>query len=939
MTMKRILLLTCALVAFLCANAQQKIQDNPEVKIGKLENGLTYYLAHNEKPKGCAHFYIVHNVGALQEEDNQNGLAHFLEHMAFNGTKNYPGKSILDFLAKDGVRFGYNVNAYTSVCETCYILSDIPLVRESFVDSVMTILHDWSCNISCEQDALDAERGVISEEWRRGDNTLSRISTAQVNLVYKGSKYTERDVIGKYEIINGFKRHEILDFYEKWYRPDLQAVIIVGDFDVNEMEKKVKKLYSTIPVGTDLTPKEEYPIPAMTEPLFENIIDPEVKYQALKVFHRHLYPAKEERYSMDFHRQYFMKQLLNAIIHSRFSKATEATDCPAEIAIAVTNPYMDNFYTTLFTLTPKEENQLEDLLRFYATEVQRLLKHGFTKEEFEMAKATVWKENRLDEEMDRSDIDNDHIVNLCVDNFVRNMPIIYSNDLLGIRAEVLNGVTYDETLAYLPEMFGGNEKIYSYTVATDKTHLLPSKERMKEILAEVEKEDLEPGYLEFKKMNLVTDMKAGSVKKSKALKNMKGELWTLSNGAKVYWLPIDPVKSSTHFAMDARFDTGYKTARQDQIAKTDIAGTYISRELGFGDCTNADIGKDPVCGKIRAFASCGTGRSNMTVLCGKRDVETGMAMFYNYMTRPYFNDENALTQYKDINLRSLSRDKTSMTKFSRERRTARYGDHPWIEYADSATYQSLDMAFIEETFDRNFGNPEDLTVYICTDLDKDTVLPLVEKYVASLEKRGSFKKVKQTPIVPKVKGEVVFDRTYPLTSAPKVDIEYQFLTNVKESLDNKVTYDVLDYIMSLRYLYRIREERGGTYTVSFSSDALGYKNMRQSVISFQTRPEMEEILLKDCQELIDDLCTNGPTADEMDEAAKYLIKANNEKKERNKNLINVRMMDMKECIANGLPLEYDYEKEIKEVTAKDIQTLAKKINNGTRFIAIYREKE
>ena len=936
--MKRLALFIGIFAAAVCANAQQEIQDNPEIKIGKLENGLTYYLAHNEKPKGCANFYIVHNVGALQEEDNQNGLAHFLEHMAFNGTKNYPEKGILEFLAKDGVRFGYNVNAYTSVCETCYILSDIPLVRESFVDSVMTVLHDWSCNISCEQAALDAERGVISEEWRRGDNTLSRISTAQVNLVYKGSKYTERDVIGKYEIINGFKRQEILDFYEKWYRPDLQAVIIVGDIDVNEMEKKVKKLYSTIPVGTDLAQKEEYPIPAMTEPLFENIIDSEVKYQALKVFHRLPYPERDKRYTMDFQKQYFVKQVLTNIIYNRFAKATENPASPAEIAIAVTNPYLDNFYTTLFTLTPKNEDQLEDLLRFYYTEVYRMLKNGFSQDEFEMAKATAWKENRLDEEMDRSDIDNEHIVDLCVENFVRSKPMIYGHDLLKIKAQALSSVTYEEALAYMPEMLGSKEIIYSYTVNSEKTDLLPSKERMKEILAEVEKQDLEPGYVEFKKMNMVTDITAGSVKKTKTLKNQPGELWTLSNGAKVYWFPVDPIKSSTHFTMDARFDTGYRTADQNDITRTDLAGTYISRELGFGDCTNADISKDPVCGKVRAFASCGTSSSNMTVLCGKNDVETGLAMFYNYLNRPYFNNENALTQYKEINLRSLSRDKTPMTKFNRERRLARYGEHPWIEYADSAAYQNLNMDFIKDVFYRNFGNPEDLTVYICTDLDKSTVLPLVEKYIASLEKKGSYKKIKDMPIVPTYKGEVVFERTYPLTSAPKVDIEYQFVTNVKETLENNVTYDVLDYIMSLRYLYRIREERGGTYTVSFSSDMLDHKNMRQSLIKFQTRPEMEEILLKDCQDLIDDLCINGPTANEMEEAAKYLIKANIEKKQRHKNLLNVRMMNMKACASNGLPLEFDYEKAIKSVTPESVQKLAKKINNGTRFISIYREK-
>ena len=207
--------------------AQTVIPDDPELIKGRLENGLTYYIRHNENPAGCADFYIVHNVGSLQEEDNQNGLAHFLEHMAFNGTRHYPDQEILNFLAKDGVRFGYNVNAYTNRTETVYNISSVPLVRESFVDSVLMVLHDWSCDISCEPEALDAERGVISEEWRRKDEPRLRMSAKQNELVYKGSKHAQRSVIGTLEVINGFKPHEILDFYHRWYRPDLQA--IVGD--------------------------------------------------------------------------------------------------------------------------------------------------------------------------------------------------------------------------------------------------------------------------------------------------------------------------------------------------------------------------------------------------------------------------------------------------------------------------------------------------------------------------------------------------------------------------------------------------------------------------------------------------------------------------------------------------------------------------------------
>lgn len=935
--MRRLLAIICAAASVICANAQKPLENNPEIKIGKLENGLTYYLMHNEKPKGCADFYIAHNVGALQEEDNQNGLAHFLEHMAFNGTKNYPEKELLEFLAKEGVRFGYNVNAYTSMGETVYNLSDIPLVRESFVDSVMMVLHDWSCNISCELEALDAERGVISEEWRRTDNLLSRISIAHSNLIYKGSKYTERDVIGKYEIINGFKREEILDFYQKWYRPDLQAMIIAGDFDIDDMEKRVKRIFSTIPEGERI-PKEDYPVPAMTEPVFENIVDPDVKYQTLKVFHRLPFPSEEVSKSSDYWKQDFEKQVITQIICGRFNNAEKDALCPTEIAVAVTTPSMHHFYVPQFTLSPKEEGQLEDLLRFYETEIASLLRHGFTKDEFDVAKASVWKSNRLDEEVGREDIENEHIVNVCVEHFLHGTPMVLEHDLLGVKRTALDKVAYEEVLKYLPEMIGCKEKIYTYTVGTDKTHLLPSVERMKEIIAEVAKEDIGPKFVEYKKMDLVRNVTPGKVTKKKDIKGMKGEIWTLSNGAKVYWMPIDPIKSSTHLTLEARFDTGYRTWNQDEIARTEAASTYISRQFGFGNCSNEDFSNDPICGRVRAFARTSENSSSINLHCGRYDLETAFTMFYNFLTRPYFNSQEALDKYIEMNLKNLGRDVTSKSKFGKEKREVRYGCHPWVVEPDSSSYMSLDFKFIEETFQRNFGNPGEMTVFICTDLDKEAVFPLVEKYIASLQKGETFKKVKDKPILPVCKGEVVFDRTYPIVSAPKVDIDYQFLATVKDNLKNNIAFNILDHIMSERCLARIREERGGTYTVNFKSDSYGHKGRHQSEITFQTRPEMAKILLKDSQDLMDDMCKRGPTEEEMDAAVKYLIKSRGEKKQKNANLITWQMMERKKFINSGIPFEFDFEKEVKGISAKDIQKLANKVNNGTRFISIYREQ-
>ena len=225
----------------------QTIPMDPDIRIGKLDNGLTYYIRHSENPKNRGEFYIVHNVGAMQEEDNQNGLDNFLENMALHGTKHFPKKTMLEYLASIGVRFGTNVNAFTSRNVTAYNISEVPLIRETIIDTVLLMLHDWSSYITCDSAEIEAERGVIREEWRTRDIPRMRLSEQLNPVMYNHSKYAERNVIGDINIIMNFKRQTLLDFYHKWYRPDLQAVIVIGDFDVNMMENKIKKIIYFVP--------------------------------------------------------------------------------------------------------------------------------------------------------------------------------------------------------------------------------------------------------------------------------------------------------------------------------------------------------------------------------------------------------------------------------------------------------------------------------------------------------------------------------------------------------------------------------------------------------------------------------------------------------------------------------------------------------------------
>lgn len=298
--MAKKLLIVCALLALISTSlfAQYDMKAplpmDPNVRIGKLANGLTYYIRHNAEPKERASFYIIQNVGAILENDDQDGLAHFLEHMAFNGTKHFPGrKGITNMLEKHGVEFGRNVNAYTAQDETVYNISEVPTTNPDLLDTCLLVLHDWSHYLLLVDDEIDGERGVISEEWRTRRTPSFRIRAQIMPVLLKDSKYAKRDVIGNLDIIKNFKYQTLRDYYHKWYRPDLQAIAVVGDFDVDQMEKKVKELFSKIPTPVNPAVREEFTVNPHDDIYFVCATDKEVTQSSVSVYIK--YPFYPER--------------------------------------------------------------------------------------------------------------------------------------------------------------------------------------------------------------------------------------------------------------------------------------------------------------------------------------------------------------------------------------------------------------------------------------------------------------------------------------------------------------------------------------------------------------------------------------------------------------------------------------------------------------------
>lgn len=929
-------LIVIALAAFTmpALKAQETIPDDPYTTVGKLENGLTYYLRHNTENEGCADFYIIHNVGALQEEDNQNGLAHFLEHMAFNGTERYPDKTILNFLEKDGVRFGYNVNAYTSRTETVYNISAVPQVRESFVDSVLFVLHDWSCAISCEQDALDAERGVISEEWRRKDEPRALVADLQTKLIYKGAKHAERNVLGTHEIINSFRREEILDFYHKWYRPDLQAIAVVGDIDVEDMEARVRKIFSDIPAQENPAQKETYKIPALDEPMFTQMLHPLIKFNALKVIHKQPFPPVEERNKESYFKDMALRQVATEILKERFSRETLKEDCPAKNMSVVTSKSSDDFYTSMFTISPKSDDKQEAVLELYAKELKRILTHGFSADELQAAKFQASKrvKSNLDEPVKNGDW-----IKSCLEHFLRGEVLISPAEKKDIQARMIAEATAEEVSSYLHKMFSESEKIYSYTTEKDKTHLIPSEERMKEILAKVEAEPVEASYPEFQKIDLSVNPAAGSIERT-AVNGRGGEIWMLNNGVQIRRVKADPVKSSNHMVIKATFNTGFKVFPQEKMECSRIAAAYIDRNLGFRQYSRKDLRDSPETGEISMTVEIGKEESSITVTCGKNDVEKAFQMLYLTLTEPYFDSPKALARFKNTQLKSYDKERSERSIYDEEVRNLRYGNHPWRKEIEKKHYENLDMDFVREIFKLNFSDFSNMKVYICDDLDTKTIRDCCTRYMASLDGSTQVVKSEQLASWPLYKGKGRHMRNHPKKEVPKSEVKLSYKHEVKLSSKEFVTYDILDYIMNARCMNKIREERGGTYSVTFRTEFFPEGKIAESSIEFQTRPEMTDVLVADAESLMAEMAAKGPDAEEFENACRYLAKRYHEQTARNRNNLSRKMDQFMMKDRFNIDKQTGYLDILEKTSRKDIKKMAKKIVKGDSMLSVYTEK-
>lgn len=938
--LKSLFISASALILGASGLAAQQLPVDSQIKTGKLDNGLTYYVRHNANPAGTADFYIVHNVGALQEEDSQNGLAHFLEHMAFNGIKHYPGKEMLDFLGRNGVRFGANVNAFTTRNETCYHIDGAPVGRESFVDSLLLILHDWSGDILCEQDELDNERGVIREEWRRGFDSRRTLFTSQTNLVYQGAKQTKRTVLGSLDVINNFKREDILDFYHKWYRPDLQAIIVVGDIDADKMEKKIIYRFSDIPKAVNPTPKEVYLAPKANGPIFENLIDSTLSFTALKVFYRMPYPERAERCTEGFYKDLYIRDILANVMAERMKEQIRAGKSDAKSAVMVNYAESKDYYVDLYTIVSKKDGRLIDLIDFYKENENAMIEYGVSQDELDAARTLVRRRYHLDKPLNEASLSNEEFVGVCHNNFVSGDALSNPAVVRGIQDRILKDITLEDVKPYIGKVFSESDKIYSWFANPKDKDKVPSLEETKARLKEAGQREVQPRFLSFNKIDLSINTPEGVIVKERNVKGLDSKQWILGNGAKVYWTQVNDPQVTPDLSLLVYFDSGYSSLPQDRFASSLFAGEFIKTNAGLRGATSEEIGKIPECGEITRSVRISERFAGVFTSAPAEKADQAFRMTALTITDPYLSKDKVLRQMKEKKLEALSEPKKDAARFNDACDSLIYGNHPWSVEIDSAAVKGVDMDLVEEVYQREFNPSCGMTVFIAGNLDEATVKEYVRKYIASIpsgDKDAAKAKIKER--VPAFQGTTEFSMTGKKEINPYTLVSRIYSSKVKPTGKDIATVDVVDYILSQRLLNQIREKRGGTYTIRFTSTvSVREKGRSESEVTFKTRPDLYRVLVDDLNDVISGFNADGPTDKELDEARMWLIKNNAESKAKRARSMSHRNSQVMNYIRNGIDPNLDWESAYRSVSAKDVRKVAGKLTGKNSLTLIYTEE-
>jgi zinc protease len=906
-------------------NAQEDLTKpvpfDPEIRTGKLQNGLTYFIRSNKEPQKRASFYFIQNVGALLENDNQNGLAHFLEHMAFNGTLHFPGKALISSLEKHGVAFGTNINAYTGQDETIYNLSDVPVDSPGLTDSCLLALYDWSHSISLTEKEIDAERPVITEEWRTRRDADFRMSKQYLPILLKDSKYAVRDVIGDITIINNFSYSTLNQFYYRWYRPDLQAVAVSGDFDANEMENKIRSLFSQLKTVENPDPRPVFEVPAHGETYYVLATDKEATQSSVELYiiRKGTDPGKK---NLGYLREQLMIRLMNSMMSTRINDLLQKGNPPV-ISGSIRYSELVRGYDVLNISATAKSNQEELALRTIYREAERAKRWGFTSSELERAKSNLLTgyENFYKQ---KDKIPNDQYISQMEEYFLTNEPCPSIDFEYDFVKNVVPLVTPEQVSLLFRNLISEENRVILVTGPDDKSVKHITESESKNIIRDVQISDIQ-AYRDIPTSgSLITGELSGSkVIRTREVKQFGAIEWILSNNARVVFRKAGFEKDNV--ILSAYSMGGTSLYELDMLPSATMLPAIIG-QYGIGDFDYVTLQKMMSGKNAGASINLGELTQGITGTSSVKDFEIMMQLLYLRFEKPRFDKEAyeaIMTRYSAF-LANMAKDPSKIMQDSVSLFLTNFSPRTMIMNMDFL--KLVDFEKIRKIYVERFRDASDFTFFITGNISEDTAKLMAEKYIGSIKGSGRKENFIDRKVMPP-KGRFVKDVRIPL-AIPKATVFISHNAPIKYTSYNNVTLKVIQGILDIVLTEKVREEAGGTYDVSINIGSQKFPGQKaSSLIMFDCDPAKAEELKAIIYRELNNLITAGPDKVNLGKSVTNLLKNREESKLHNAYWSNALYAYYFTGIDVNDP--ENYEVILKRLTVPDIMKVAKQLFSGT----------
>lgn len=922
-----------AILAFtaVLAFAQPLPQDNT-YRTGRLANGLTYYIRHNAKEAGIADFYIAQRVGSILEEPRQRGLAHFLEHMAFNGSQNFKGTekspSIVHWCEAHGIKFGANLNAYTSVDETVYHVAAVPVTKDSNIDSTLLILHDWSHYLDLSDKEIDKERGVIHEEWRsrRAGRAVQRMMEDALPIIYKGSKYEDCMPIGSMDIVDHFPYKDLRDYYHKWYRPDLQAIIVVGDIDVDKMEQKIKSTFSHIPMPKNPAKRVYYPVPDNDSIIICAQKDSEQPIMLVNLYMKRDATPDSLKDNVAYERGNYIDALIQRMAVVRLDEMQDTTPKPSLSATARLGSFFVSRTKDAFTLSfgARQEN-VKGSFDAAIGVIERIRQHGFTQGELDRAKAYRHKvaERKYNSRTDRK---NSYYVGKAQVNFLDSEPLLSDEEEWKLDNEFEKKVTLDEVNREVKDAISDKNQVLVVYSPDKPGFNIPTNDEFKSYVLAAQAKTYAP-YVDkaLSKPLIDKEPTPGKIVKEKPGFNGTTEL-TLSNGVKVYYRQTDFAKDNVEIRLWG--DGGTSVFPAEDAPNFRFLSSGIT-SAGAGNYNETELSQYLAGKTVRIAPSVGDRVQVISGYSSIKDARTLFQLAWLYFTQPRY-DKKAFNSELD-RMRSFltNREASPTVSYNDTISKAVYGDNLRTAPFKLKDIDKVNYDRVYEIYKDIFADANGFRMTVLGNLPLDSLRPLLEQYIASLPNKG--KKNVAADSYPAIIGGVHNHEWTTETNTPQTRVTVFYTWQDKVTPENDLAIDALKRVLSIAYTDSVREEKGGVYGISVQS-GLDPDEKPTAILKleFTTGPGKYQDIMPIVLRQLDNIAERGPLAESLEKVKAYL------KKQYGQAVITNSYWQyvLNNHIDHGIDFDKDYLKLVDNLTAKDVQQMAKHVVDSHRRIVV-----